>query len=381
VAAVTCAALAVGAAGAYAATADTRYDVVATESPDPVDPTRVDPCPANSQGVKTPCIFSRFAERLSDAADLTGDGIRDVFASSWVQDLPASAVSGVENNNAGRIALIDGATQKVVYKVTPEPQENGNFGFYISVPGDVGPNRDGREDLVSGASGYDVYSGSGAACGQPEPNGCNEEQGRGYVISGPSGQTIAQLNNFNPQPNGGFASRIGAAGDVGSQGGGPRDGVPDILVAAPSNDFPAGCGINPATGRAWPAGQFPANCRANEGEVFVVDGRTFGLIRTLTIPVADRRGPTCGSGDPAASHGGPCGSLGGGPQVVGDLNGDAFPDHLVPATGYRPIPAATVASTSSAAPTARSSLGSTSQTRTTALSSGCRTSTASHRGT
>ena len=315
----TCAALAVGVAGALGATPNTQYDVVATESPDPG-------------------FNSRFAERLSDAADLTGDGIRDVFASSWVQDLPAAEVGGVADNNAGRIALIDGATQKVVYKVTPEPQDGGNFGFYISVPGDVGPNRDGREDLVAGASGYDVYTGSGPACGQPEPNGCNENQGRGYVLSGPNGQVIRTLNNFNPQPNGGFASRIGAAGDVGTQGGGPRDGVPDLLVAAPSNDFPAGCGINPATGSPFPAAQFPANCRANEGEVFVVDGNTFGLIRTLNIPVADRRAPACGSGDSQASHGGACGSLGGGPQVVGDVNGDNFPDHLVPATGYRPDP-------------------------------------------
>ncbi|MDQ4047770.1 MAG: hypothetical protein M3131_00065 [Actinomycetota bacterium] len=315
--AVTLAALAVGVSGAAGATVDTPYDVVATESPDPGE-------------------NSRFAERLSDAADLTGDGVRDVFASSWVQDLPAPEVGGEPNNDAGRIALINGATQRVVYKVTPEPQVGGNFGFYISVPGDVGPNRDGLEDLVSGASGYDVYTGTGPGCGQPEPNGCNENQGRGYVISGPNGQTIATLNNFNPQPNGGFASRIGAAGDVGTQGGGPRDGVPDILVAAPANDFPAGCGINPATGQPWPPAQFPANCRANEGEVFVVDGSTFGLIRTLNIPVADRRGPACGSGDSAASHGGACGSLGGGPQVVGDLNGDDFPDHLVPATGYNP---------------------------------------------
>jgi len=283
---------------AFGATATTRYDVVATESPDPG-------------------FNSRFAERLSDAADLTGDGIRDVFASSWVQDLPAAEVGGVTDNDAGRIALINGATQKVVYKVTPEPQPGGNFGFYISVPGDVGPNRDGREDLVAGASGYDVYTGAGPACGQPEPNGCNENQGRGYVLSGPNGQLIQTLNNFNPQANGGFASRLGAAGDV------TGDGVADILAAAPSNDFPAGCG-NVPTGTP-----VPPDCSVNQGEVFVVNGATFGLVRSLRIPAEDRRPLPCTSA---------CGSLGGGPQVVGDLNGDNVPDHLVPATGFNPDP-------------------------------------------
>ena len=315
--AMMCCAPAITVSSAHAATADTQYDVVAAESPDPGP-------------------NSRFAERLSDAADLTGDGVRDIFASSWVQDIPAAEVGGIADNNAGRLSLIDGATQKVVYKVTPEPQENGNFGFYISVVGDV--NGDGKEDVVSGASGYDVYTGSGAPCGAPEPNGCNENQGRGYVISGATGQVIRKLDNFNPQPAGGFASRVGAAGDVGSQSNGPRDGVPDILAAAPSNDFPAGCGINPATGMGWAVGQFPATCRANEGEVFVIDGKTGGLIRTLNIPVSDQRGPACGSGDSAASHGGACGSLGGGPQNVGDLTGDGVPDFQIPATGYIPDP-------------------------------------------
>ena len=292
-----CAALTLGATGALGATATTQYDVVATESPDPG-------------------FNSRFAERLSDAGDLTGDGIRDIFASTWVQDLPAAEVGGVADNNAGRVALINGATQKVVYKVTPEPQEGANFGFYISVPGDVGPNRDGREDLVAGASGYDVYTGTGPACGQPEPNGCNENQGRGYVLSGPTGQVIRTLDNFNPQANGGFASRLGAAGDV------TGDGVADILAAAPSNDFPAGCGNLPVAER-------PANCSVNEGEVFVVNGATFGLVRSLRIPAEDRRPLPCASA---------CGSLGGGPQVVGDVNGDSVPDHLVPATGFNPDP-------------------------------------------
>ncbi|MDQ3647379.1 MAG: hypothetical protein M3433_02110 [Actinomycetota bacterium] len=332
-----CATLVVGVPAALGAGPDTRYDIVATESPDPVDPSDLSGCPPVPEGAfQPPCIYSRFAERLSDAADVTGDGVRDVFASTWIQDIPPSEVGGVRNNNAGRISLINGGTQQVVYSVNPEPQVDGNFGFYISVPGDVGPTRDGREDLVSGASGYDVGTGpDGAGCTRPatpEPNQCNENQGRGYVLSGPTGELIAKLDNFNAQPGGGFSSRLGAAGDVNG------DGVQDILAAAQANDFPAGCGINPATGSPWPAAQFPAGCSANEGEVFVVDGTDFSLIRSLRIPAEDRRPLPCRSS---------CGSLGGGPQNVGDvgpltvqsdgtLGGDGVPDHLVPATSYNP---------------------------------------------
>jgi len=75
---------------------------------------------------------------------------------------------------------------------------------------------------------------------------------------------------------------------------------------------------------------------ARTSEVFVIDGKTGGLIRTLNMP--DPRTPTCGSGDAAAPNttGANCGSYGGAPQNVGDLTGDGIPDFQIPATTYRP---------------------------------------------
>jgi len=108
--------------------ASTQYDAFPVESPDP--------------GVN-----SRFAERLSEgAADLTGDGVRDVFASTWVQNVPTSEiVSGgaIADNHAGRLSLIDGATRKVVWTKTPEPQGPGLNEFGPTPPAGTGQGERG----------------------------------------------------------------------------------------------------------------------------------------------------------------------------------------------------------------------------------------------
>jgi hypothetical protein len=46
------------------------------------------------------------------------------------------------------------------------------------------------------------------------------------------------------------------------------DGVPDLLLGAPANDFPAGCGNVPQGDPVLDG------CRKNEGEVFVFNGAT-----------------------------------------------------------------------------------------------------------
>jgi hypothetical protein len=76
-------------------TANTQYDVVGLDSPDPE-------------------FNSRFAERLAAVRDVTGDGVPDVFASTFIQDIPASEAGTTENGiGAGRLSLINGATQQV----------------------------------------------------------------------------------------------------------------------------------------------------------------------------------------------------------------------------------------------------------------------------
>ncbi len=106
-------------------------------------------------------------------------------------------------SQAGKVALIDGATQKVRYELpSPEIQTNAHFGFYISVVGDV--NGDGKDDL--------------AVCTDAQDVGGNVNQGKLYVFDGPSGRYLYGLDNPFPQAQARFGSRIGAARDQNGDG-------------------------------------------------------------------------------------------------------------------------------------------------------------------
>src|SRR5215210_2564790 len=88
----------------------------------------------------------------------------------------------------------------------PEPQGGpafgfsatggASFGFYISSPGDI--DGDGRDDIVVGTDAQNVYTGTGTPCGAPEPNGCNEGQGRAWAFSGATGAVLRTFDNPNP---------------------------------------------------------------------------------------------------------------------------------------------------------------------------------------
>lgn len=255
---------------------------------------------------------ARFPERLATADDLTGDGVADIYASSYV--IPVAG-----QPNAGTVYLINAANRSVVYSVTePDPQAGSNFGFYITTPGDL--NGDGKGDLVVGASGRPVYTGTGAPCGQPEPNGCNEGQGKAYAFNGTSGSLLFSMDNPRPQADGAFGSRLAGAGDVNG------DRVTDIIAGAPSNDVPTGCAtVTPVA----------AGCRKNEGEAFIFDGRNGNLLRPLNIPEADRSPEACTVAPPATSR---CGNMGGTVQSPGDIDRDGVADQLAVAFSLRPTP-------------------------------------------
>lgn len=277
----------------WAATSDTKYDTFTFESP-------------------FVGVGARFPERLATADDLTGDGVADIYASSYVIPVAGKA-------NVGTVYLINGANRSLVYSVTePDPQVGSNFGFYINNPGDL--NGDGKGDLLVGASGRPVYTGTGAPCGEPEPNGCNERQGRAYAFSGTSGSLLFSMENPRPQADGVFGARLAGAGDVNN------DRVPDIVVGASSNDVPTGCGNETPV---------PAGCRKNEGEAFIFDGRNGNLLRTLNVPEADRLPATCTVPPPTTSR---CGDMGGTVQSPGDIDRDGVADQLVDAYSLRPTP-------------------------------------------
>ncbi|MGI8622216.1 MAG: FG-GAP repeat domain-containing protein [Solirubrobacteraceae bacterium] len=286
-------------AGGVAATSGTVFDTFNVESP------FVAP-------------GARFPERLAQTGDVTGDGVPDLYASSYV--IPVDGKAG-----AGSVYLYSGADRSLVRTITePDPQPDSNFGFYINDPGDL--NGDGKDDLLAGATARPVFVGKdlqGTAntspCGAVEPNGCNEGQGRAYAFDGATGRLIFTLDNPHPQPAAGFGGRLAGAGDI------TGDNVPDITVGAPSNDLPAGCALQTPVA---------ADCRKNEGEAFIFNGRTGSLIRQLNVPAADRLPPaTCTpTGAPVRS----CGNMGGTVQSPGDVDRDGVPDQIVAAYSLKP---------------------------------------------
>src|SRR5919199_979226 len=216
----------------------------------------------------TPQTKGRWAERAAAAGDLNGDRVPDFFVA-----VPMEDVNGVADT--GRVYAVNGRNRAVLYAIdSPAPQTNSKFGFYISVVGDE--NGDRVADIAVGTDAQNVYTGTGAPCGAPEPNGCNEGQGEAWVFTGADGHLLYALNT--PEPRGGprnsrrFGSRIGRAGDLNG------DGRPEIIVGASNNDVPAGCGdVSP----------LPSGCRVNQGQAFVFNGATGALLRTLDLPATD----------------------------------------------------------------------------------------------
>ena len=299
----------------------------------PYDPLRVESLRPQADG--------RFAERLARIGDIDGDGVNEILVG-----VPSETVGDFQD--AGRVYLLSGKSRAVIYAIqSPENQRAAQFGFAISVLGDV--NGDKKDDFAVGTDAHDVYTGTGTRCETVEPNGCNEEQGRAWVFSGASGDMLYQLDNPNPQPHSErgerrarFGSRIGRAGDLNG------DGRSEVIVGASHNDIPGGCGsLEPGS----PPPPLPAGCLKDQGQAFIFDGSAAGpavratALRTLEMPDPVPSAP----GDPtrpspelcAVSEGGhgpqtgaKCGTFGLAVQGPGDVDGDGITDQLVDAGSY-----------------------------------------------
>jgi hypothetical protein len=261
----------------------------------------------------------RFGSRMVALGDVNGDGTKDLLVSA--QGLNANGLA-----RSGRVYVVSGKTREVLYtRESPEPQVDAGFGNFLAGPGDL--NSDGIPDFVVGPQNHDVFTGSGTGCGQPEPNGCNESQGKAWVFNGANGALLYDIDNPVPQANAGFGRRLGTTGDI------TWDDRPDLIVGAQGNDKPAGCGNVPG------GTPLPAGCRKDEGQAFIFNGFTGELIRTLDLPAEDRAGPTCGGSRATDSPDPPeaqrrCGNFGGAVQSPGDVNGDGVADQQVNAFSF-----------------------------------------------
>lgn len=296
--------------------------------------------PASAISAPTPETGGRWGERtVAVGADLSSptDSINDV----WVADPFATA--GASLAQAGKVYLVSGAsmvnttsttptTPTVIYTLTaPTPVTKGHFGFVISNIGDV--NADSKPDLAVGVDANDPTTGASTG------------NGNVWVYNGASGALLYTINNPNAAAtNDRFGSRIGNAGDIYNTTDGlfvgngttAADGSSEIIVGASNATVGTLAGVgkayifdgNPAAYSGTPpssnvavrtftapqstvAGTFglsvqgPGNFNGDvkgvpdqvisapaatvgtnvkEGEMYVYDGTTGNLIKTLNDP-------------------------------------------------------------------------------------------------
>lgn len=169
-----------------------------------------------------------FSNAIAGVGDVNGDGKGDfAIGAHW-----ASIGDSVE---AGTVFVYSGSNGALLYR-KDGTRYNAEMGFSVAGTGDV--NGDGKGDIIIGAP---YFPGE-----LPVPG----FRGKAYVISGPTGATLFELNNPDLH-QGQFGWSVRGAGDV------DGDGRPDVIVGAPSMDIDA---------------------RRDAGSAFVFSGVTGALI-------------------------------------------------------------------------------------------------------
>lgn len=234
-----------------------------------------------------------FGEHMDVVGDLDGDGVADVAISSTGQNTALLT-------KVGRVWIFSGRTRQLLRTIqNPDPQAGTGFGDSIIDIGDV--NGDAVDDLAIAAAVQGFYTGVGTPCGAPEPNGCNEAQGRVYIFSGRTQSVLRIIEDPVPQPFAffGFGFAI-AVHDL------DGDGVGDFVETAEGETV----GICDDDGDPVTP---PVPCPA-VGAAYAFSGKTGALIHRFDDP------------DPPAAFG----SFGGGGVTApGDVTGDGVDDITV----------------------------------------------------
>jgi len=311
-----------------------------------------------------------FGRRLGRAGDLTGDGRTELIVGAQDNDKPAGCgnvptgtpVPAGCRKNEGQAFIFNGATGQLIRTLDfpaadRQPADPatctsncGNFGGAVQSPGDV--NGDGVADQQVDAFSYS----SGTGCGTPEPNGCNEAQGRIYLFSGADGQLLRRIDHPFPAANAFFGFQDVTPNSPGDVTG---DGVPDIYAAAAQQGAFQGEGYvfdgktgalryplrvpspqlgddfftmdrtdynKDGTPDLYVGRQAITTVPADQnGGTFIYDGRDGSLLKRLELPTADRQTGITGNFGPF---------LGFALAAPGDLNGDGEPDYVATSMRY-----------------------------------------------
>jgi hypothetical protein len=222
-------------------------------------------------GVKGSQAGGKFGYGISSAGDVNGDGFCDVvIGSPYFDDAYA------DGGKAFVFLGSEGGLPAQADWTAEGERENAAFGASVSRAGDV--NGDGRGDILIGAR----FFGDG-----------QENEGKAYAFYASSGG-LPQIGNWSVvgQFSSDFGICVSTAGDL------DGDGFSEILIGAPEYD----------------SGQ------EDEGKIFVYRGSAQGLSSTPAWTA---------EGDQAHA------AFGFSVSSAGDVNGDGYDDLIVGAPGYR----------------------------------------------
>jgi FG-GAP repeat protein len=280
-------------------------------------------------------VGGNFGDGLEVLPDIDGDGYNDFVVGADKVDNP-NPPAGATGIDSGAIYLYSGKTQ-IKIATFYGYEDDARFGNSIAPLGDL--NGDSIPDLLVGAKGTEADIG----------NGVVPDVGRAWVLSGTDFSVIHVVTGSSEA--GFFGSSVANAGDINN------DGLDDFIVAAQEHTDPvigAECGavyiFSGATGN-----MLRKYIGENSGDKFGSavwgnvdvnnDGRLDTLVGALNKDLAGQPGSFAGGIYAYSSTGELLLLLTGGGfrellgaeiEVMGDQNGDGYPEFFVASPEYRP---------------------------------------------